>query len=240
MRHVPALLLLLMVAYVLFLTMAEAPAFGVVDVPSRNLVVDRYLDPDPEETGVPNAVARIIFDYRAHDTLGEATVLFVAVGAAAAVLVGRPGPFATRPVTGTDDPILRTVARLVIPFVQVYAVYVITHGHVSPGGGFAGGTILGGSFVLYLFVFGPGRAARKLSPARGEMVEGLTALWYILVGLGGLLLGASFLANAAAGFPLGVPGKLLSGGAIWLIGLGIGLKVAATVANLFLHLAGES
>ncbi len=239
MRQLGATALLVVAAAVLFATLAEAPPFGWQEAPTRNVITDRYLAPGAGETGVLNAVTRIIFDYRSYDTLGEATVLFVGVAAAVVVLSGRTGRFAVRLAGGSDDPVLQTVTRVVVPLVQVFAAYVITHGHLSPGGGFAGGTMLGASFVLYLFVFGADRARRKLRPETGEMVEGGAAVWYVLVGLGGVLMGASFLANAAAGFPRGVEGALLSGGAVWLIGLGIGVKVAATVANLFLHLTGE-
>lgn len=239
MRGRVALILLLLAGYALLLAVAEAPVFGQTEAPSRNLVVERYLGGSRTETGSPNVVNAILFDYRGYDTLGEATVLFVAVAAATAVLAGGTGAWALQRVADTESPVLRTVARLVVPFVQIFAAYVVTHGHISPGGGFAGGTVLGASFVLYLFVFGPRRTHQKLPGATGEILEGAAALWFVLVGLGGVLLGASFLANAAAGFPLGTPGNLLSAGGIWLIGLGIGCKVAATVANVFLHLVGE-
>ncbi len=240
MRHLPALLLVVAIAYVLALTLTEAPAFGGLDVPARNEVMRFYLDEELDQAGIPNTVTAIIFDYRAYDTMGEATVLFTAVGAAAAVLAGHAGKLVARPMAATDDVILRIVSRMVIPFVQVFGIYVVVYGHLSPGGGFAGGTILGGSMALYLFVFGPKRTARKIPPAWGEIMEGAAAFWYVLVGLGGVLLGANFLANAAAGVPLGVQGQLFSGGAIWLIGLGVGVKVAATIVNLLVHLAGET
>lgn len=239
MRSAAALVLLALAGYALLLAVFEAPAFGDAQVPARNVVIERYIQRGREETGSPNLVNAILFDYRGYDTLGEATVLFVSVAAAAAVLVGGTGAWVLQRVADTESPVLRTVSRLVIPVVQVFGIYVITHGHISPGGGFAGGTVLGASFALYLFVFGPRRAHSKIPGALGEVLEGAAALWYILVGLGGVLLGTAFLTNAAAGFPLGTPGNLLSAGALWLIGLGIGAKVAVTVANIFLHLVGE-
>ncbi|HSW10706.1 MAG TPA: hydrogen gas-evolving membrane-bound hydrogenase subunit E [Bacillota bacterium] len=240
MRQLPALLLVVAIAYLLALALTEAPAFGRLDVPARNEVMRFYVDEECEQSGIPNTVTAIIFDYRGYDTMGEATVLFTAVGAAAAVLAGHSGVLAARPMPASDDVILRMVSRMVIPFVQIFGIYVIVYGHLSPGGGFAGGTILGGSMALYLFVFGPKRTAEKLPLAWGEIADGAAAFWYVLVGLGGILLGANFLANAAAGVPLGVQGQLFSGGTIWLIGLGVGVKVAATIINLLVHLAGET
>ena len=238
MRRLPALVLVVGIAYVLALTLTEAPAFGGLDVPARNQVMRFYLDEELIQSGIPNTVTAIIFDYRGYDTMGEATVLFTAVGAAAAVLAGHGGIVVARPMAATDDVILRMVSRLIIPFVQVFGIYIVVYGHLSPGGGFAGGTILGGSMALYLFVFGLERTVRRIPLAWGEILEGAAAFWYVLVGLGGLLLGANFLANAAAGVPLGGEGQLFSGGTIWLIGLGVGVKVAATVVNLLVHLAG--
>lgn len=61
------------------------------------------------------------------------------------------------------DIIVKTVSRLLIPFIQIYSFYVIFYGHISPGGGFSGGTVLAASIVLYVISFGT-RAARKVLP----------------------------------------------------------------------------
>jgi len=66
----------------------------------------------------------------------------------------------------TDDVIIRTVARVLIPFIQLFALYVIMHGHHSPGGGFQGGVILGASFILYLLTHGLEEAKARMSEAK--------------------------------------------------------------------------
>ncbi len=67
-------------------TVAEMPTFGSLDNPTFNEVPQRYLEQGVEETGAINIVSSVIIDYRAFDTLGEATVLFVAIAAVAATL----------------------------------------------------------------------------------------------------------------------------------------------------------
>jgi len=57
-------------------------------------------------------------------------------------------------IRSSDDIIIGTVARVMIPFIQLFALYVIMHGHHSPGGGFQGGVILGASLVLLLITHG--------------------------------------------------------------------------------------
>jgi len=63
----------------------------------------------------------------------------------------------------SDDIIIRTVSRIFVPFIQIYALYVIMHGHHSPGGGFQGGVILGASFILYLITHGLEDAKERMS-----------------------------------------------------------------------------
>lgn len=67
-------------------TVAEMPTFGSPDNPTFNEVPQRYLEQGVAETGAVNIVSSVIIDYRAFDTLGEATVLFVAIAAVAATL----------------------------------------------------------------------------------------------------------------------------------------------------------
>ncbi len=80
-RLIFPLVLLLLLGGVFVQTVAELPDFGDPDNPAHNYVKARYLELGPEETGSPNAVTAILFDYRAYDTFGEVTVLFTAVTA---------------------------------------------------------------------------------------------------------------------------------------------------------------
>ncbi len=137
-----------------------------------------------------------------------------------------------------EDIVVRSIARLLVPFIQLYGFYVIFHGHLSPGGGFAGGAIVASSMILYGLSFNLEAGSRKLSHEVSTVLESGGALWFLFIGLAGLLVGAPFLTNQAAGFYLGVPGRLFSSGMIFLLSIGIGVKVASTMITLFYSLSG--
>jgi multicomponent Na+:H+ antiporter subunit B len=78
--------LLGLIIFLFSFTVAEMPPFGSPDNPAYNEVPRRYLESGVAETGAVNIVSSVIIDYRAFDTLGEATVLFVAIAAVVATL----------------------------------------------------------------------------------------------------------------------------------------------------------
>lgn len=135
--------------------------------------------------------------------------------------------------------ILRIVVRLLIPFIQLYGLYVIAAGHLGPGGGFAGGTIIGASMILYALTFDVCSGLEKLSHERASFLESIGAVWYVVLGLFGILIGGNFLANGQIGLPQGEAGRLISGGLIPLIAFGIGIKVAVTVISLYYSMVEE-
>ncbi|NLL47722.1 MAG: sodium:proton antiporter [Firmicutes bacterium] len=137
------------------------------------------------------------------------------------------------------DFVLKRMIALVLPFVTMLGLYVIFHGHLSPGGSFSGGIITGLSIIAFNLVFGTERGEEKISERLMALIESFGALWYGAMGLVGILRGASFLMNKGAGVPVGQPGSLYSGGLILLITLGVGLKVASTMVTLFLELMEE-
>ena len=89
-------------------------------------------------------------DYRGFDTLIETAVIFTAGIACAAVSAEK-----RRMIRAHDSIIVQTVSRVLIPLVQLYAVYILFFGQFSPGGGFAAGVIFGASLILAVLVFGP-------------------------------------------------------------------------------------
>ncbi|RQD73866.1 MAG: sodium:proton antiporter [Candidatus Syntrophonatronum acetioxidans] len=136
-----------------------------------------------------------------------------------------------------EDIIVRMVGRISVPFIQVYGFYVILHGHLTPGGSFSGGAILGSSMILFALAFNLERGHKKLTHEASTLLECGGASWFAILGLVGVYAGVNFLANQAAGFYMGIPNTLVSAGAIPLITLGLGLKVASTVVTLFYSLA---
>ncbi len=156
----------------------DFPPWGDPTAPASLHVSPRYLEKAIEETAVPNVVTAVLADYRGFDTMFETMVIFCAGIACFGLLRVFKGPAENRyyrhiptgvtlhVLDGRDIPespdgferidtqwtpydlIIKTVCRLLIPFVQLFALYVIAHGHHSPGGGFQGGVILGASIIL--------------------------------------------------------------------------------------------
>lgn len=155
---------------VLLMMVTHLPAFGSADNPANNEVVGRYLENGLSETGAVNTVAGIILDYRAFDTFGESVVLFLAAVSVIALLrlkteSGYSGKEDRSGGTEHEedeerDIILEQVARLLVPFILMFGVYVVLNGHLSPGGGFSGGTVMGAGLILYANAFGHRRIHR--------------------------------------------------------------------------------
>jgi len=134
-----------------------------------------------------------------------------------------------------DDIILRVVAKLLMPFMVLFAVYVQFHGDFGPGGGFQAGVIAAAAIVFYAIIFGLA-AGRRLVPER--VVEALLALGVLLyagVGLAGLALGGAYLDYfVLAADP--VHGQLR--GIFW-VEAGVGITVAGVMVKLFYMFAGR-
>ena len=131
--------------------------------------------------------------------------------------------------------ILRVVAKLFIPLILLFALYVQFHGDYGPGGGFQAGVIFAAGFVLYALVFDL-EAAQRVAPAsvlRVSMAAGL--LLYAGVGIGSLLLGGGYLDfSVLLDDPLDAQHL-----GIMLIELGVGITVAATMINIFYAFLGR-
>lgn len=125
------------------------------------------------------------------------------------------------------DVILREVSKIVIPFIQIFGVYVVFHGHLSPGGGFAGGTIIGTSLILYRIVYGSENTKAKLKEKYLMRILCLSAILY------GTLKGYSFISGGShlnlPQPPLGTPGEILSAGFILPLNIIVGAIVSITI-----------
>jgi len=134
------------------------------------------------------------------------------------------------------DLIIKTTGRFIIPFIQIFALYVIAHGHHSPGGGFQGGVILGASFILFAI-------SHDLRSALNRMSEKLTAFFYTLgvyiyAGTGALciLLGANFLDYSALATILFVDPVTARSHGILIVEIGVGIAVMAVMVILYYNL----
>ena len=128
------------------------------------------------------------------------------------------------------DYVTKVVFRYVLLFIIMYGFYIILHGHLSPGGGFAGGVVLGLGVLLFFLIFGlEWRARLKNLPMDIAVV---------LICLGSLIEVLKFLLPKTETV-LGDPGELFSVGIISVVNLGIGLLVASTIMSIFYLLTEE-
>lgn len=125
------------------------------------------------------------------------------------------------------DEILKEISKIIIPLIQIFGIYVIFHGHLSPGGGFAGGTILGASFILYRMVYGKEKAQQKFNYSKLIKIVSIGLVLY------GTMKGYSFISGGShfnwPSPPLGTPGKILSGGFLLPLNIVVGAVVGITM-----------
>ncbi len=135
------------------------------------------------------------------------------------------------------DVIIQTVCRLLIPFIQVFGLYVIAHGHSSPGGGFQGGVILGASFIL-LCLSHDLQELRKRMPLKMILLFcSLGVMIYAGLGFLCLLLGGDYLDYGK--LHLLFPVNEIQSRSIGIFGIevGVGITVMAVMVSIFLNLA---
>lgn len=235
----PLAILACSVIFLFFLATAlTLPRVGDADAPAMNEVVDRYLNDNMEETGVVNTVAGVILSYRAFDTLGEAHVLFSALAAVMILLETHAVTKQTRRERVLDrvvwgaqgDPIMQEVTRILFPAVALFGIYVIFNGHLSPGGGFSGGTVFGAGLILHSIAFGDGETRRFFSERIFLIVKVSTLLVYSVVMFAFFVTGANGLPWS---FPLGTVGNIFSSGHILLINVAVGFEVACTMYGMY-------
>jgi len=126
--------------------------------------------------------------------------------------------------------IVKTVTRIVVSVILVFGIYIVAHGHVALGGGFAGGIIIALSFVLLILAFGRNVAVNKISVTLAANLETIGALMFLGIALLGFLKGA-FFTNILS---KGVPFKLFSAGTISLSNYAISLKVGIGLFSIYL------
>ena len=131
--------------------------------------------------------------------------------------------------------ILRVVAKLIGPFILLFALYVQFHGDFGPGGGFQAGVIFAAGFVLYGLIHGLDNARRVAPPGLVRAAMALGLLLFAGVGVAGLLLGGNFLDYGVLAHPP-VHGQHLG---ILLIEAGVGITVAAVMIGAFFAFAGR-
>lgn len=236
MKKLLALLLLtilLTVSWVLIDTTHLLPEYGQADLADR--VSQKFIqksvtaDQDPiiwgqtdnAETGSANMVTSVVVNYRSFDTLGEVTVLFISAFGIS-LIAGTADTLIERSESGF---ILKTASTYLTPVVLLLGIYIITHGHLTPGGGFQGGSMIASAILLMLISKPEFLPSRK----KFKVLEGLSGSMYIVLGLLGIVYTGFFLKNF---LPTGTVGALFSGGIIPLIYVFIGLKVGSELTGI--------
>jgi multicomponent Na+:H+ antiporter subunit B len=129
--------------------------------------------------------------------------------------------------------IVKTITRLTVGFILLYGIYIISHGHVSPGGGFAGGVIIALSLVHLMLAYGKEETLRRLSRNAASVLESTGALIFLLIAVLGFTGGIFFLNF----IPKGEPFTLFSAGIIPLCNIAISFKVSGGLFAIFVALA---
>ncbi len=229
-----ATLICLVLVAILMNVVLSMPTFGQPNNPINNEVSEHYLEYTEEETGSINAVTGMILTYRGFDTLGESCVLFLAVACVMILL--------ERDEKNTDhhdlqkleqedaierthkDIITRHAAKILIPFIFLFAFYVLRYGETSPGGGFSGGTILGGALIFFSSTFGFERTQLFFNKRVYDRIRTFGLMLYALLYGYNIFVGANKLKDPLLPFIHGLSMP---------IDIAVGLVVACTVYGFY-------
>lgn len=177
-----------------------------------------------------NVVGAIVFDYRGLDTLGEEFILFSSAMGITFLLRGQLKVKEQRPRDLVSSDATRVVGAFMVPVTIVAGLWLATYGYVTPGGGFQGGVAVASGVVLVWLATSYRRYARMTPSDVVDALEGSGASAYVIVGLIGIALGGSYLANF---LPLGKTGTVAAGGSIGLLNWASALEVSS--ANVLIY-----
>ena len=219
----------------LLVTVSYLPPVGRADTPASNEVVEKYIEDGMQDTGAVNIVTGMILDYRAFDTFGESNVLFIATCTVLILLRSDKKKDKQKAAAEArreqyhepkDDSILQKITFLLFPIIVIFGIYVILNGHISPGGGFSGGAIIGAGLILYANAFGFEKLNRFFTEKTYKTISFSALAFYCLAKSYSFFTGANHLES---GIPLGDPGAILSSGLILPLNICVGLVVACTM-----------
>lgn len=222
---------------VLLITVSYLPRTGNAGNPDNNEVAARYIENGLQETGAVNIVTGMILDYRAFDTFGESNVLFIATCTVLILLridkKKEKGELTIEEAEANDrvyepknDMILQKIATILVPLIMIFGIYIILNGHLSPGGGFSGGAIIGAGLILYLNAFGFEKTERFFTEKTYKWISFCSLAFYCVAKSYSFYTGANHLESK---IPLGTPGAILSSGLILPLNICVGLVVACTM-----------
>ena len=135
------------------------------------------------------------------------------------------------------SPVVRTVARFLAPFLLLYGIYLVAYGHTTPGGGFPGGVVVAGGFMMLVLALGRSEAGKALPRGVAGVLKSVGALAFLAIALLGMRFGGVFFGNFIQKTHPGRPHELMDGGIIPLAEAAIALLVAMSFAAVFVLLA---
>lgn len=233
-----AIILCVFIAYNLLIAVSWLPRTGEFDKPVNNEVSARYIEKCLQETGAVNIVTGMILDYRAFDTFGESNVLNIAT-ITVLILLRRnkkklPNEIEEkendRLLEPKNDVILQKAATFLVPAIFLFGIYVILNGHLSPGGGFSGGAIIGAGLILYVSAFGFEKTEKFFTEKTQKIISLSALLFYCLAKSYSFFTGANELESH---IPLGKAGAIFSSGLILPLNICVGLVVAVTMYTFY-------
>lgn len=216
----------------LLITVSYLPKTGNASNPDNNEVSERYIEAGMAETGVVNTVTGMILQYRGFDTFGETHVLFIATICVMVLLMVDDEKMKAaeevndRRFEPKNDVILQKVAFVLVPIVIMFGIYVVLNGHLSPGGGFSGGAMIGAGMILYLSAFGFQKTQNFFNEEVYKVVKVAALVIYAIIMSYYFFTGGNGLENI---IPLGTPGNIISAGMILPINMLVGAEVACTM-----------
>jgi len=244
-----ALLFTFLVGGLLLWGSTDFPDWNDPESPASTYVSNLYITQAYEKTHVPNLVSAILADYRNYDTMFETTVVFTA-GTAIFLILRLPlGPLARRrntehpeaePQTLPRDPILEMACRVLFPPTHLFGLYVLTHGHYSPGGGFQAGVILGASFILLAIAFDLRATLSRLPEGLFKPLTALGVAFYVGIGVVCLLLGKNFLDyEGLRAIFSGISPQMIRSHGILLVECGVTVTVSAVIFAIYTNLVSR-
>lgn len=223
---------LLIGGFTFYLVSFLLPTLQAIPTDRVGVAAEEIIAASPTLSGSANTVTAVVVQFRGLDTLGEVTVLFVsALGVALLAAVLQDGAFREMYRDGGGF-VLQAGSRLLLPLIVMVGVYIVAHGHLSPGGGFPGGVLIATAVLVLLFT----RHHQALPHRLLAVLEGLAGLAFVAIGLVGLYgTPGSFLANI---LPRGTFGTLFSAGSIPILYAIVAVKVGSELSNLVSGISG--
>lgn len=247
----------------------DFPAWGDPTSPASTHLSPHFITQALDETGAPNLVTAVLADYRGYDTMFETVVIFAAGLACILLLRtyiqrtrGREyrhiptgiiihiqdpnkAPKGLREFELIDniwvphDLIIKTVCRILIPFIQIFSLYVVMHGDFSPGGGFQGGVIFGASLILLAISFDLRTALQLVSEKTLGMLCALGVVIYSGIGCLCIMLSGNFLDYGTLSQILPVDPNHIRALGMLGVEIGVGITVMAVMVVLYINIASE-